>query len=141
MASSTVYIALILAILAAPVSVVYADGPGPTPTPGNPGGDHAFPLPSIPEIEDLKGKYGIPDADDPSLHQINFFWDLDNWITFAESSRIGVWFVNNRSYGLLIVLFVLLLVLQIIRSMSESVYGAGIRGRDRVISGDYDRED
>jgi len=141
MAGTTVYVKLILlvAILAAPVTAAYADGPGPTPTPGNPGGDHSFPLPSIPEIDTLKERYGIPDADDPDLFQIDFFWDLDNWITFAESSRIGIWFVNNRSYGLLIVLFVLLLVLAFVKSMSESVYSAGIRGRDEVTG--YFRKD
>lgn len=91
-----------------------------------------MPLPEIPSIETLKSRYGIPDADDPSSSRITFFWDLDNWIIFAESSRIGVWFVNNRAFGLATVIVILLIVMAIIRSMSESVYGAGVDRWDRM---------
>jgi len=132
MASITVYLrlAIILIILMIPVSAASAQGP--TPTPGNPGGDHTFPLPEIPSIDSLKSKYGIPAADDPNVHKLDFFWDIDNWITFAESSRIGVWFVNNRAWGIMTIILILMIVMAVIRSMSESVYGAGVHGRDEV---------
>lgn len=127
---------ILLAVLIIQPSLVFAaaiDDPLPTPTPGGPGGSHGFPIPSIPSIETLKEKYGIPE-DSGDLRQINLFWDIDYWLSFAESSRISVWFVMNRTWSILTIIIILFLILSFFRSISRSVYGSGVEALDRFDS-------
>jgi len=117
------------------ISPVYADGPpGPTPTPGGPGGGHGLPIPDIPSIDALKAKYGVPEESE-SHQRINFFWELDNWLNLLEASRIAAWFSVNRTWSVWLLITILMIVLIAIRFVVRNVYGAGAAGiqsfRDR----------
>jgi hypothetical protein len=129
-----VLVVIVVIVLLMQPTIAFAD-PGPTPTPGAPGGDHGFPVPNIPSIESLKEKYGIPE-DSGDLRQINLFWDIDYWLSFAESSRISVWFVMNRTWSILTIIMVLFLILSFFRSISKSVYGSGVEAFDRFDGSD-----
>jgi len=136
-------IALILVVTYFPSSAeasTLLDDPPPmvTLTPGNPGGDHKMPIFDLGTKEEIMSKFGMPTVEEMRLNsKIDFAWDLNNWLNFAESSRAGVIFSWASTWGIFAVIFILMLVFVAIRNIANSVYSAG-SGRLGDISLDLD---
>ena len=127
----------VVVVIAVGNDEVYADGPGPTPTPGGPGGWHGLPIPDLPDWEGLRAKYNIPSHEEMgSEAPLVYFWEIDNWLEFFMATKAGTKFSIEASWGLALIVFVLILVLISIRFLVkqviggvESVYVVGVESR------------
>lgn len=105
-----------------------------TPTPGTgPGGRIDLPLPDIGTKDEIIAQFNIPSADELQKDsKIEFTWDLNNWILWAQASKAGLIFGQTSTFGIFTIVIILLIVLVVIHSIADSVYGAGSRGYHQI---------
>jgi len=111
---------------------VYADDPPPlmTPTPGaSPFGSNKMPIPVIGTKEEIIAQFNIPSAAEMRADsKIDFTWDINNWILWAQASKAGMTYAEMATWGAFTVIIILLIVLAIISAIADSVYSAGYEG-------------